>query len=609
MKLYAHITIFMSLFLLSAFVAPSDGCATSAPGTAGCDFSAISDSLYSTESASAGGYGAVNSRTGAAGRYQFMPATRETYIQRNPQCNGQNCRTTEQWISPACHGVQDCIMSAFTNDNLNQIRRDPACQQLLANGGQTVTGSGQGRTLTCQVTESGLIAAFHLGGWDECRNILANGRGDNDGPGGRGGTDVSYYVCRHGGLPVPGNCTPSELTVTPGTEIGTTGTQAQMDFSGGLNMSGPLDALRSWWVAGLMLMAEQLTANMAAQVEAIGIMFDAKHQLETQRLFQEKTAEAHRDYQPSEQMCTFGTFARDLLATERSTNLSRDAIAERMLQKEVRRGDNFAYSQDSMNLSRIAVFRTRFCDQNDNATGLRLLCPTGGGQPNMRNRDINYTQTLDKPLSLDIDMLNAGDTEDEQAVFALIDNLFATDSLPIAPENTIELRRFNNNYLNLRSITAMRGIARNSVANIVAMKTATPNRGENTNAPYLRALLQEFGLGPEEITNHLGENPSYYAQMEFLTRKMYQNPVFYTNLYDKPANVQRIRAAMKAIKLMQDRDIHSALQRREMLLSMLLEVRLRNSAEDVYDALEQGMFAIGITSNVSGETAPEPDTP
>lgn len=499
-------------------------------------------------------------------------------------------------------------MDAFTNDNLSQIRRDPACQQLLANGGQTVTGTGQGRTLTCQVTESGLIAAFHLGGWDECRNILQNGRGDNDGPGGRGGTDVSYYVCRHGGLAVPGNCTPSPANTTPGTSAGVTGTQAQMDFSGGLNLSGPADALRSWWVGGLMLMAEQFTVSMEAQVQAIGMMFDAKHQLETQRLFQEKTAEAHRDYQPSEQLCTFGTFARDLMATERSANLSRDAVAERLLQKEVRRGDAVGYSQDSMELSRIAQFRTQFCDQNDNGTGLNLLCPTPA-PAHMRNRDINYTQTLDKPLSLSIDMLDPADSEDEQAVFALVDNLFATEGLPIAPEDTIELRRYNNNYLNLRSITAMRGIARNSVANIVAMKTATPNRDDRTNAPYLRALLREFGLNDEEITNHLGENPSYYAQMEFLTRKMYQSPVFYTNLYDKPANVQRIRAAMKAIKLMQDRDIHSALQRREMLLSMLLEIRLRNHAEDVYDSLEKGMFAIGITSNESGQTAPQPDTP
>lgn len=182
MMRYAYLLGFFTLLLLSGAIAsPKTACATSGGGAAPpCDFTAIKDSLYGTESASAGGYSAVNRRTGAAGRYQFMPATRATYLRRHPECNGQNCGTTAQWISSACWPVQECIMNAFTNDNLQQIRKDPACQQLLANGGTRVTGTGQGNTLTCNVTESGLIAAFHLGGWDECRKILANGRGDKD---------------------------------------------------------------------------------------------------------------------------------------------------------------------------------------------------------------------------------------------------------------------------------------------------------------------------------------------------------------------------------------------------------------------------------------------
>jgi hypothetical protein len=78
--------------------------------------------------------------------------------------------------------------------------------------------------------------------------------------------------------------------------------------------------------------------------------------------------------------------------------------------------------------------------------------------------------------------------------------------------------------------------------------------------------------------------------MEVLTKKMYQNPTFYTNLIDKPANIKRMRAAMRAIKLMQDRDIASAIQRREMLMSMMLELRLREKADQVYTAAEKATF-------------------
>src|SRR5690606_17866922 len=114
--------------------------------------------------------------------------------------------------------------------------------------------------------------------------------------------------------------------------------------------------------------------------------------------------------------------------------------------------------------------------------------------------------------------------------------------------------------------------------------------GNASSAAHMRALFREFGLPDEEIVKLLGPNPSYFAQMELLTKKIYQSPNFYTNLYDKPANVQRIIAAMQAIKLMQDRDIQEALQRREMLLSIMLEIRLRQQAEAVYSVTEQNSF-------------------
>ncbi len=567
-------------------------------GSAQCNFTAIKDSLYGTESASSGGYTAVykdkNGNPSALGKYQFIPTTRSGYIKAHPECKGEACDTNEAWISAPCHPVQECIMDAFTNENLTRIRSDPACQKLLENGGQTITGSGQGKTLTCKATESGLLGAMHLGGPSQCRKILANGTGDSDAL----GTSTAYYTCKHGGLSVPGNCTPAPADTIANNPSGAVATLPQQQFmNDGMDLSGPPNPLRTWWVGGLMLMAEQFTANMSAQVQAIGMMLDAKHQLETQRLFQQKTAEAHKDYQPSEQMCTFGTMARDLASTERSANLTRDAVSTHILHRELGTGEAVGQTETSDALSRLKLYRDKFCDPEDNAKGLKHLCPKPPA-PELRNRDINYTQTIDQPLSLAIDMKDTKVTPDEEAVFALVDNLFAHHAMPRLPTSADELRKHQYGYMNLRSIAAMRGIARNSVANLVALKTATPNVTDQTsNAPFMRALLREFGLNDEEINKTLGDNPSYYAQMEVLTKKIYQNPIFYTNLYDKPANVQRIRAAMKAIKLMQDRDIQSALQRREMLMSMLLEIRLRERAEPAYNAAIGAMFGDETGSN------------
>jgi hypothetical protein len=351
---------------------------------------------------------------------------------------------------------------------------------------------------------------------------------------------------------------------------------------------GSANGLLDNWVAGLMLMAEQFTANMIQQMEMLGELFDAKDQLETQRLFQQKVAEAHKDYQPSEQMCTFGTFARDLVATERAANLARNAVSTELMQREIGSADSKGSLPMSDSLSRIAGYRAHFCSQDDNGNGLKHLCQTPA-KPEMRNRDINYTQTIDAPLSLDINLTDTNITDDERAVFALIDNLYANDPLPGPPPGGMDQPKFQYHYMNLRSIAAMRGVVRSTIANVIALKTASPVK-EDSNAPYLLALFREFGIEDKEVRLMLGEHPSYYAQMEILTKKIYQNPTFYTNLYDKPANVKRIRAAMTAIKLMQDRDIAAALQRREMLLSIMLELRLRQRAEQVYNATEKALY-------------------
>ena len=83
----------------------------------------------------------------------------------------------------------------------------------------------------------------------------------------------------------------------------------------------------------------------------------------------------------------------------------------------------------------------------------------------------------------------------------------------------------------------------------------------------------------------LGENPSYYAQLEILAKKIYQSPDFYANLYDKPANVERKSVALKAIELMLDRAIYESQIRQEMTMSVLLSSRLRNTFRDINQEL------------------------
>lgn len=112
---------------------------------------------------------------------------------------------------------------------------------------------------------------------------------------------------------------------------------------------------------------------------------------------------------------------------------------------------------------------------------------------------------------------------------------------------------------------------------------------EDSGWAYMKALMMEFGITDEnsdgdvhdEIDAMLGERPSYYAQMEVLTKKIYQSPNFYTNLYDKPTNVARIGASIDAITLMNQRDRYESMLRQEMLSALLVEEGLAKHVEDV----------------------------
>ncbi|PZO88416.1 MAG: hypothetical protein DI626_01825 [Micavibrio aeruginosavorus] len=364
--------------------------------------------------------------------------------------------------------------------------------------------------------------------------------------------------------------------------------------------------LNTYWLEhilpALMLMAEQLTAVGIHQITMIGAFLDAKHQLETQRLFQQMTAEAHKDYQPSEGMCTFGTAVRSLAGSERKSDMVQIALADRMNQRQLLKGDVVsAEGEDSDIRSRLQTYIKTYCDQADNGNGLSKLCPNAVPKPERRNIDVDYTRNVESRLTLDIDLVPTKDanaaqqasgenkpTEDLENLFALSANLFAHK---IAPE--FEPEKFADNegrvrlgpterYMDLRAVYAKRSVAQNSFAAITAMRAA----GEPGSAPYTKALIKELGVeSSDEIEKFLGKNPSYFAQMEILTKKIYQNPLFYTELYDKPANIQRKGAALQAIGLMQDRDFYNSLLRSEAVLAVLLETMLQREQEKVSNAI------------------------
>jgi hypothetical protein len=318
-------------------------------------------------------------------------------------------------------------------------------------------------------------------------------------------------------------------------------------------------------------------------------------------------AEAHKDYPPSEGVCDIGTNTRGLAASERKSNLTQQTLANHILNRQLLSGDNASMnpSQNSDLKTRVQAFKEHFCEPTDNAEQLTNLC-TGANAPRVTiNKDVDYTRTVDSVLTMDIDFSKDGSTAitpDEAAAFAMMSNLFANNVMPsignrILADNEGNPREAAYRYMDLRSIAAKRSVAQNSISAIMAQKASGEEDIEY--APFLKSAVEELGVEDildkkgnvavsveQQINFLVGEHPSYFAQMEVLTKKLYQNPVFFTELYDKPINVLRKRAAIRAIGLMQDRDFYNSLLRQEAVLSVALETMLSDEHDRVYGKLE-----------------------
>lgn len=325
----------------------------------------------------------------------------------------------------------------------------------------------------------------------------------------------------------------------------------------------------------MMMLTEQLSAVALQQMEILGTFLDAKHQLETQRIFQQMAARAHKDYHPSEGLCTIGTISRSLAAADRNADLTALALAKRSLDRQLGNVNSNASEGPKEDLEgRIEQFRLRYCDPNDNNSVMGTVCP--GSTPARRNKDINFARTLGAPLTLNINFSDNVSTPDEEDILALSSNLYGHDvftHLDSAKLNNVGNRQ---HYFDGRSLIAKRNVAQqsfNAIAGMKAAGSATGAAGGNT-GQFMRPVLTELGIPADEINLMLGENPSYYAQMEFLTKKIFQRPEFYLDLYDKPVNVARKSVAIKALALMQERDMLKSDLRSESLMSLILEVGL-----------------------------------
>ncbi|NCO03713.1 MAG: hypothetical protein GW903_05940 [Alphaproteobacteria bacterium] len=342
--------------------------------------------------------------------------------------------------------------------------------------------------------------------------------------------------------------------------------------------------------AAMQLMTNQLTVIGMQQVQAIGMFFDAKHQLETQRIFQVMTAQAHRKYQISEALCLVGTNTRGLAASSRLSDLATATIAKRSVDRLLLNGDLISTDGPlSDKASRLADYILKYCNPKDNGGNLKSLCMKGDSlrDPLDMNRDIDYAGTLASPLTLDIDFSSTdpdNPSKDEEAVFALMSNLIGHEvNQPISEPNLVtddNTQIYSQGYLALmdsRALAAKKSVAINALASAAGIKAKGPEGVD----PYMYAIIEQLGtsLTPAQIEEMLGRNMSYHARMEVLTKIANQDVDSITSLMENPDNVARRDVALLALELIQKSDTRRIFNRTEMTAAMMLETALMREQE------------------------------
>lgn len=329
------------------------------------------------------------------------------------------------------------------------------------------------------------------------------------------------------------------------------------------------------YVGGLKKIADANRDTTMLRVASMGAFLDSRTLMDTLRSLQMSTARTLRNYTASDAVCRFGTLSKSVAGADGTATANQVAFSKIMMDRSTQKeGSSFADPGSGV-VSAIKDFKTKYCSTVDNNTFLEGYCKTATATADqLYNRDVDFTRVFDVPLTLDADFSTSAVTNDKQAILALFNNLSMVPPVMGSGADAFDPRNNSAATQDIRALQALKTVTANSFGALVGEKAKSSAQASS----YMKEMIQQLGVDATVATKLLGDNPSYFAQMEVLTKKLFQNPAFYANLYDSEANIDRQRVAMKAIELQQDRDFLESLRRREVMLSVLLNAKLQSTA-------------------------------
>jgi hypothetical protein len=350
-------------------------------------------------------------------------------------------------------------------------------------------------------------------------------------------------------------------------------TRLAPDFAAAVSFSS--SDYEDTYVGGLEKMADDIRNAILLDIATVGAMLDGRDFNDATRALAVSNAQTMRDYTPSDSVCRFGTLSRSLAISEDVADKNKLGFSKIIADRTNQAKGSMSESPSATAINTLNDFKGKYCDAMVNNGFLKGYCSVAGGTSDLlANRDVDFTRVFDVPLTLDTDFTGSGTGADKESLISLFQNLSLAPPYTNVGGDTFDPGNNTIMTQDMRSINAARQVAENSFGALVSEKVKTTSQS----ADYMKAVLTQLGVSADDAKKLVGDNPSYFAQMEIMTKKLFQDPAFYANLYDSPTNVDRQKVAMKAVELQQDRDFLESLRRREMLLSVLLNMKLKTDA-------------------------------
>lgn len=354
-------------------------------------------------------------------------------------------------------------------------------------------------------------------------------------------------------------------------------------FDAHAQQQGSAQTITDTWITGHQASGAQSTAADTAAAGTIGKIADAAAQQKAQLALQQAGAAAYSTFTPSDALCRFGTLTRSMAASNTTADETMLSLSSMMLGRALHRKGEGGETPQADLIGQLDTIAHTYIDplDNDGTPVVRGGCTPGSAgcaaDRTRINKDIDVMQTLLIPQTININIKEGSITPGEQDIMTLLTYLSGQETTNTFSRDDLERRGTTDIkmlYQDIRHIAARRGVVNASLSSYIAQKA----KGGKQAGLYLASVMTEMGLSDAQAVNYIGTDqnsgPSYSAQMNTLTKTIYQNPNYYVGLMDKPANVGRNQVSMQAFKLMQRRDMFEGALRREMLLSQLLEMEI-----------------------------------